>query len=116
MNLRIIITIILLLISHSSLLEENSIYDLRINHISSPLAVDITDNNFSFKSDEDGPFTVSIFSGEQKIQSKQISLSESHSFTFDNDFEYNKEYKYVVESQSSNSKAELDFETYIQLS
>ena len=116
MNLRIIITIILLLISHSSLLEENSIYDLRINHISSPLAVDITDNNFAFKSDEDGPFTVSIFSGEQKIQSKQISLSESHSFTFDNDFEYNKEYKYVVESQSSNSKAELDFETYIQLS
>ena len=116
MHLRIIITIILLLISHSSLLEENSIYDLRINHISSPLAVDITDNNFSFKSDEDGPFTVSIFSGEQKIQSKQISLSESHSFTFDNDFEYNKEYKYVVESQSSNSKAELDFETYIQLS
>ena len=116
MYLRIIITIILLLISHSSLLEENSIYDLRINHISSPLAVDITDNNFSFKSDEDGPFTVSIFSGEQKIQSKQISLSESHSFTFDNDFEYNKEYKYVVESQSSNSKAELDFETYIQLS
>ena len=116
MYLRIIITIILLLISHSSLLEENSIYDLRINHISSPLAVDITDNNFSFKSDEDGPFTVSILSGEQKIQSKQISLSESHSFTFDNDFEYNKEYKYVVESQSSNSKAELDFETYIQLS
>ena len=116
MHLRIIITIILLLISHSSLLEENSIYDLRINHISSPLAVDITDNNFSFKSDEDGPFTVSIFSGEQKIQSKQISLSESHSFTFDDDFEYNKEYKYVVESQSSNSKAELDFETYIQLS
>ena len=116
MHLRIIITIILLLISHSSLLEENSIYDLRINHISSPLAVDITDNNFSFKSDEDGPFTVSIFSGEQKIQSKQISLSESHSFTFDNDFEYNKEYKYVVESQSSNSKADLDFETYIQLS
>ena len=116
MHLRIIITIILLLISHSSLLEEDSIYDLRINHISSPLAVDITDNNFSFKSDEDGPFTVSIFSGEQKIQSKQISLSESHSFTFDNDFEYNKEYKYVVESQSSNSKAELDFETYKQLS
>ena len=106
--------LILFLTPYSISLEPNSIYDLRINHIATPFAIDISDNNFSFKSEEDGPFKVSILKNGEVVQTKQVPLAESHSFTFDNDLEYGSLYTYVVESSSS--KVELEFETSIQLS
>ena len=91
----------------------NSIDSLQINHLKSPLGIDITENNFSFKSSEEGPFTAKLFLNDELIEEKEIKLENSHSFTFDTKLQYNKIYKYVVES--SNSKSELEFETSIQL-
>ena len=79
----------------------------------SPFGVDIIDNNFSFKSSESGPFTAKLLLNDEIIEEKKIKLENSHSFTFDKPLEYNKVYKYVVES--STSKSELEFETAIQL-
>ena len=116
MNLRIIKPLLLILTHYSLFLEANSIYDLKINHIKTPFAIDIKENSFSFKTDEDGPFKVSLFKNTDVIKSKNLELAHSHSFTFDIDLEYGKEYKYVVENTVTTSKAELLFETAIQLS
>ena len=111
------IKLIFLILSHCTIfLETNSIYDLRINHIKTPFAIDIKENSFSFKTDEDGPFKVSLFKNNDEIKSKNLELAHSHSFTFDIDLEYGTEYKYVVENTATKSKAELQFETAIQLS
>ena len=93
--------------------ESNPINTLRINHLKNPLGIDIYENNFSFLSEEKGPFKASILLDGVVLQSKEVKLEESHSFSFDKPLEYKKCYKYVVESSSS--KAELDFETTIKL-
>ena len=96
--------------------EEDSslpIYNLRINHLKEPLGIDIKDNIFSFLSNEKGPFKASILLNQKIIQTKEILLNESHSFTFDEPLDYLKNYKFRVESSSF--KSELDFETAIKL-
>ena len=103
----------LLLSIHIISSKLTSIDSLLINHMKSPFGVDITDNNFSFKSSESGPFTAKLLLNDEIIEEKEIKLENSHSFTFDKPLEYNKVYKYVVES--STSKSELEFETAIQL-
>ena len=89
------------------------IYNLRINHFKKPFAIDIKGNLFSFLSNEKGPFKASILYEEKIVETKNVLLNESHSFTFDKPLEYGKTYKYVVESSSS--KSELIFETAIKL-
>ena len=116
MNLRFIQILLIILIPFSMLLESHSIYDLRINHIAKPFAIDITDNNFSFKTEEDGPFIASLLKKDEVIQIKEINLTDSHSFTFDSDLEYGTQYKYVVQSKTTKSTSELEFETAIKLS
>ena len=96
-----------------SSLKLSSIDSLRINHLKSPLGIDITDNNFSFKTSEEGPFKARILLGTKLIEEKEIKLENSHSFAFNSTLEYNKTYKYVVES--STSTEELEFETSIKL-
>ena len=103
----------LILFSFSIALEANSINNLRINHLAAPLGIDITENNFSFQTEEEGPFTASILLNNEVYDTKEIKLENCHSFTFEKDLEYNKVYKFVVES--STSKAELEFETAIKL-
>ena len=97
----------------SIFLGEDSIYDLRINHIAKPFAINIDENNFSFKTNEEGPFKASIYSGNELIKTKNVTLEESHSFTFDDNLEYNKEYIFQVKSNTS--QVELEFETSIEL-
>jgi len=116
MNLRFIQILLIILIPFSMLLESHSIYDLRINHIAKPFAIDITDNNFSFKTEEDGPFIASLLKKDEVIQIKEINLTDSHSFTFDSDLEYGTQYKYVIQSKTTKSTSELEFETAIKLS
>ena len=86
---------------------------LRINHLKSPLGIDITDNNFSFKTNEEGPFKARILLGTTVIEEKEIKLENSHSFAFNTTLEYNKTYKYVIEG--STRTEELEFETSIKL-
>ena len=93
--------------------KTSSIDSLKVNHLKSPFGIDIYDNNFSFRSDESGPFKAKIFLDNTLKEEKEILLENSHSFSFDNPLEYNKTYKYVVESTTS--KAELEFETSINL-
>ena len=66
------------------------IYDLKINHLSNPLGIDITKNSFSFLSDSTGPFKVSIISQKtnQIIESKKILLQNCNSFYFKKPLEY----------------------------
>ena len=104
----------LILFSYSISVEVNTIYNLRINHLESPIGLDVSENNFSFQTDEDGPFTASILLNNEVYDSKEIKLENCHSFSFDKKLEYNTVYKFVVES-SSNNKAELEFETAINL-
>ena len=89
------------------------IYDLKINHQKNPFAIGIEDNNFSFLSNEKGPFKAYLYIGNQIIQSKCISLSESHSFKFSKPLKYNRKYRYIV--QGSKTRNELEFETTIKL-
>ena len=96
--------------------EENStlsIYNLRINYLKDPFGIDIQNNVFSFLSNEKGPFKASIILDNEIVESKEISLNECHSFTFNEPLKYNKNYKYVIES--SLSKSELNFETTFKL-
>ena len=86
---------------------------LKINHLKNPLGIDITDNNFSFKADGDGPFKARILLDDTIIEEKEISVENTHSFTFDTPLDYNKKYKYVVEGLTNT--AELEFETSIKL-
>ena len=91
----------------------NSIYKLRINHLKEPLGIDIKGNNYSFLSNEKGPFQASILLDNKIIQKKEINLQNNFSFSFEDPLEYNKNYKFVVES--STNKAEMNFETAIKL-
>ena len=90
-----------------------SIYKLRINHLEEPLGIDIKGNNFSFLTKEKGPFKASILLDDKIIQTKEIKLEETYSFSFKEPFEYNKNYIFMVES--SLNKAELKFETALKL-
>ncbi|MBO6244375.1 MAG: family 78 glycoside hydrolase catalytic domain, partial [Clostridia bacterium] len=111
MNIFYIILIVLIL---SETKEDDSIYNLRVNHLKKPLGIDIRDNIFSFLSTEKGPFKASLLLGNEIIDTKEVFLNQSHSFYFKEPFEYNKTYKYIIESSSS--KSELEFETAIKLS
>ncbi len=93
--------------------NDNKIYNLKINHLKEPLGIDIKENNFSFLSNEKGPFQASILLENKIIQKKEINIQNNISFTFEEPLEYNKQYKFIVES--SNNKAELNFETAIKL-
>ena len=94
-------------------ISKANIYNLMINHLKSPLGIDIKDNSFSFLSDDCGPFKVSLYLNSKKIQSKKVTIEESHSFTFKTPLKYGKQYRYVVEG--TNSSNYLDFETAIKL-
>ena len=89
------------------------IYNLRINHLKEPFGIDIKNNIFSFLSNENGPFKASILLNNKIVKTKSILLNESFSFSFNEPLEYNKIYKYIVESSSS--KSELTFETALKL-
>ena len=89
------------------------INNLKVNHLKAPLGIDISGNSFSFLTNEKGPFKASLYSNEKLIQSRDVSLEEKNSFSFKDPFEYNTNYKLIVESTSS--KSELDFETAIKL-
>ena len=89
------------------------IYNLRINHLKEPFGIDIKNNIFSFLSKENGPFKASLLLNNKIVQTKSVSLNESFSFSFEEPLEYNKIYKYIVESSSS--KSELTFETALKL-
>ena len=89
------------------------INNLKVNHLKNPLGIDITGNIFSFLTNEKGPFKASLFSEDKLIQTRDVSLEESNSFSFKDPFEYNTNYKLIVESSSS--KSELNFETSIKL-
>jgi alpha-L-rhamnosidase len=91
------------------------IYDLKINHLSNPLGIDITKNSFSFLSDRPGPFKVSIISKKtnQIIESQKILLSNYNSFCFKKPLEYQTSYIYRVED--SRNINELEFETALKL-
>ena len=93
--------------------SNNHIYNLRINHLKEPFGIGIEDNNFSFLSNEKGPFRAFLLIGNKIIQTKIVKFEECHSFTFQRPLEYNKHYKYMV--QSSSSRNELEFETAIKL-
>ena len=110
------IFLLFLLISLTKMKEEDSslpIYNLRINYLKEPFGIDIKNNVFSFLSNEKGPFKASILLDNEIIQTKDISLNESHSFTFEEPLKYQKNYKYIVEGSSS--KSELVFETTYKL-
>ena len=91
------------------------IYDLKINHLSCPLGIDITQNSFSFLSDKTGPFKVSLISKKtnQTIQSKKIFLENCNSFYFKKPLEYQSTYIYRVEDNQNIN--ELEFETTSKL-
>ena len=110
MNIFYIILIVLIL---NETKEDDSIYNLRINHLKIPLGIDIRDNIFSFLSTEKGPFKATLLLGNEIIDIKEVFLNQSHSFYFKEPLEYNKTYKYIIESSSS--KSELEFETAIKL-
>ena len=90
-----------------------TIYNLRINHFKKPFGMDVKGNVFSFLSDEKGPFKASLLLDGKVVESKEVSLNQSYSFSFNEPFKYNKIYKYIVES--SLCKSELEFETTIKL-
>ncbi len=110
MNIKVLSFILFI---HLVTLKTSSIDSLSINHLKHPLGIDVAENNFSFKTSEAGPFKARIMSGSTTIEEKEIKLENSHSFSFDTTLEYNKIYKYEVES--STSKSELEFETTIKL-
>ena len=50
--------------------KTSSIDSLTINHLKVPLGIDITDNNFAFKTDESGPFKAKLLLDNTIIQEK----------------------------------------------
>ena len=50
-----------------------SITKLEINHLDKPFGISPFDNSFSFISDEEGPFTVSIEQNNKVIEKKSCS-------------------------------------------
>ena len=91
------------------------IYDLKINHLSNPLGIDINYNSFSFLSDQKGPFRASIISldNNQTILSKKILLENCHSFYFNRPLKYQTSYLYRVEDAFNIN--EIKFETAAEL-
>ena len=89
------------------------IYNLRINHLKEPFAIDVKNNSFSFLSNEKGPFTAYIILKNKIFDKKIVHLEDCHSFYFDKVLKYNEHYKFVVEGNST--KNELEFETPIKL-
>ena len=87
------------------------IYDLKINHISNPFGIDIYNNSFSFLSDNEGPFKVSLISlkNNKTIQSKKVLLENCHSIYFSKPLEYQTSYIFRVED--NHYVNELLFET-----
>ena len=113
MNKLLIIFLLFTIVDMKEGDPSSPIYNLRINHLKEPFGIDIHDNIFSFLSNEKGPFKASIELDNKIVQTREVLLNESHSFTFDEPLEYFKNYKYVV--QSSLSKSELEFETAMKL-
>ena len=106
--------LIVTLLSFIQNIEQNStLYNLRINHLKQPLGIDVTGNLFSFQTEEKGPFKASLQLGDKIIETKEILLNQTHAFYFNEPFQYNTTYKYIIES--SLSKAELEFETALKL-
>ena len=106
--------LIFTLLSFIQNIEQNStLYNLRINHLKQPLGIDVTGNLFSFQTEEKGPFKASLKLGDKIIETKEILLNQTHAFYFNEPFQYNTTYKYIIES--SLSKAELEFETALKL-
>ncbi len=50
--------------------KTSTIDSLRVNHLKAPLGIDIIDNNFSFKTDESGPFKAKLLLDNTIIQEK----------------------------------------------
>ena len=94
-------------------LSDKYIYNLKINHLSTPFGIGIEDNNFSFLAKEKGPFKAILLLENKIVQIKRVNLEECHSFYFDKPLKYNKHYKFVV--QGSSTRNELEFETAIEL-
>ena len=93
--------------------SDEFIYNLRINHLKQPFGIDIKGNSFSFLSKEEGPFIAALLLNNKIIEIREVYLNESYSFYFENDLEYNKIYKYVVEGNTTRN--ELEFETALDL-
>lgn len=72
-----------------------SITKLEINHLDKPF-----DNSFSFISDEEEPFTVSIEQNNKVTEKKVVLLKDPISFCFDTPLEYGQKYTYKVSSSS----------------
>ena len=77
-----------------------SITKLEINHLDKPFGVSPFDNSFSFISDEEGSFTVSIEQNNKVIEKKVVLFKGSISFYFDTPLEYGQKYTYKVSSSS----------------
>ena len=92
-----------------------NIYDLKINHLSNPFGIDITNNSFSFLSNNEGPFKASLISlkNNKTIQSLKVLLNNCHSFYFSKNLEYQTAYIFRVEDDHNLN--ELIFETTIKL-
>ena len=90
-----------------------NIYNLRINHLKDPFGIGVEDNNFSFLSNEEGPFEAFLLVNNKIVSYKTVQLKDCHSFTFRQSLKYNTQYKFVV--QNKNGKNELKFETAIKL-
>ena len=90
-----------------------SISKLQINHLDKPFGISPFDNSFSFVSDEDGPFIVSLEQNNKTIDKKTIDLKDSVSIYFETPLKYGEKYTYRV--SSSLSSKSLDFETTIKL-
>ena len=90
-----------------------AIFNLKVNHLTKPLGIFIIGNVFSFLSDEDGPFTASIYHQDKVLATKEVSLEECHCFSFGNIFEPGE--KYIFEVKDGSMKAALEFETAIEL-
>ena len=90
-----------------------NIYNLRINHLKAPFGIGVEDNNFSFLSNEEGPFEAFLLVNNKIVSYKTVQLKDCHSFTFRQSLKYNTQYKFVV--QNKNGKNELKFETAIKL-
>ena len=91
------------------------IYDLKINHLSNPLGIDIYNNSFSFLSDNEGPFKASLISlkNNKTVQCQKVLLKNCHSFYFSKPLEYQTPYIFRIEDNHNIN--ELIFETTLQL-
>ena len=117
LNYRIYVFFILIyLLNYKPKIKEEinpNIYNLRINHLKAPFGIGVENNNFSFLSNEKGPFKAFLLVNNKIVSYKTVLLKDCHSFTFKQSLKYNTQYKFVV--QNKNGKNELEFETAIEL-